>query len=139
MRLTSRENMDPQALKTLYGVRFHHFVTRGGRLLATLATEPLSVVDDRSDSAEVAVSCAVCSAGDAPSRARGRQIALGRLEVGKTETYALGALKSRIADRSIVADFVPEKLARRLGYDTVADLLGDLRPRRDFPTGKDGV
>jgi hypothetical protein len=137
MRQTSREKFEPSVLKMLYGIRFHHFVTRGGRLVATLATEPMTL-DNTDPQAPVGVACAVCSSADSPSRARGRQIALGRLEVGKQETYPLETLKSRIADRSILADFVPEGLARRLGYESTAALLGDLRPRRTFPTGKDG-
>lgn len=135
MRTTSREHMDPQALKSFYGIRFHHFITKGGRLLATLATEPLTL--DEGDDAPVGVACSVCSPSDVPSRARGRQIALGRLEVGKQREYDLRTLKARIADRSLLADFVPDGLAHRLGYACTEDLLGDLRQRRTF-TRKDG-
>lgn len=134
MRLTSRDKMGPQALKVFYGVRFHHFLTRKGRLIATLATEPLGL--DPAD-LMVGVACSVCSANDAPSRARGRQIALGRLEVGKQRVYDLPTLKARIADRSILADFVPDGLAHRLGYADTEALIGDLRARRVF-NRKDG-
>lgn len=136
MRKTSREQIDPAALKALYGVRFHHFITRSGRLIATLATEPLTL-EPLSDNSVIGVACAVCSSADSPSRARGRQIALGRLEVGKQESYLLCHLKERIANRSILLDFVPDGLARRLGYEDAAALVADIRQRAPFPTGRE--
>jgi hypothetical protein len=117
---------EPNVLNLLFGIRFHHFVTRSGRLVATIATEPVADTD------LVTVACAVCATGDSPSRFRGRQIALGRLEVGKSVMMPLEALKRRISDRSIVAEFVPDGLAHRLGYESTGDLVADLRPRAPF-------
>jgi hypothetical protein len=116
---------DTLALNLLFGIRFHHFANRHGRLVATIATEPVG-------EGLVAVACAVCSAGDSPSRFRGRQISLGRLEVGKSVTMPLEDLKRRISDRTILAEFVPDGLAHRLGYASTGDFVADLRPRAPF-------
>lgn len=118
---------DPAALRLLYGIRFHHFVTRAGRLIATIATEPMDPLGQF-----VNVACAVCASGDAPSRFRGRQIARGRLEVGKSLSFPTSELKRMIYDRSLLAEFVSDHLATRLGYESVGDLIADLRPRREF-------
>lgn len=124
-RLSSRQSLDPAVLRSLYGVRFHHVITHSGRLVATLATEPTSETT-------IDVAAAVCASGDSPSRFRGRQIALGRLEVGKTIEMQLDLLKTEISDRSILRRFVGDKLAFRLGYETVDAFIADLRPRKEL-------
>lgn len=117
----------PADLKTLFGIRFHHFLTKSGRLIATIASEPFDEAG-----LEIAVGCAVCAAGDTPSRARGRQIALGRIEVGKGQILSATDLKSEITSRAILARFLTDKTATRLGYGSVGDLIADLRPRVTF-------
>lgn len=118
---------DPAALRLLYGIRFHHFATKTGRLVASIATEPMDPMGKF-----VNVACAVCASGDAPSRFRGRQIARGRLEVGKCLSFPVSELKRMISDRSLLAEFVSDHLATRLGYASCGDLIADLRPRREF-------
>lgn len=117
---------DVAALRDFYGVRFHHMITMSGRLVATLATEPVG------DGNVSAVAAAICASGDSPSRFRGRQIALGRLEVGKSEEIGIELLKQEISDRSILRRFVGEKIAARLGYDSVDEFIADIRPRAPF-------
>lgn len=120
-------NMTAEELRLLYNVRFHHMITLSGRLIATLATEPWD-----SEGNEIAVSYAICTVTDKPSRHLGRTIALGRLEVGKCEVMSLAELKSEISDRTIMLRFITDKTARRLGYADAPTLLADLRPRAPF-------
>ena len=148
MRITNRGISDPLILKQIYGIRFHHFLTKAGRLIATIATEPLE-----GDENTVSVACAVCSPNDAPSRARGRQIAVGRLETGACIDFDISVLKEAITDRSILAYFIDDATAKRLGYydetvlnvDTpfgnrviiekegsVGNLIADIRERLPF-------
>jgi hypothetical protein len=137
----SLQKISPEMLRHAYGIRFHHLFTRAGRLLATIATEPVEP-----DNKTVAVACAVCALGDSPTRKRGREIALGRLETGMVVFMPLEDLKRRIIDRSIVAEFLSDHAAFRLGYGgdfhpktglrevegSVGRLVADLRPRKEF-------
>jgi hypothetical protein len=116
---------EAEYLKAVRGIRFHHFHDLAGRLVATIATEPFS-------DTEIAVAAAVCAVGDSPSRALGRKIAVGRLEVGKCEIVSPEDLKAEITNRNILARFVTDKTAQRLGYDSVGDFICDLRPRLPF-------
>jgi hypothetical protein len=171
----SLSQIKPELLRELYGIRFHHFLTLEGRLVATIATEPYGTLGDLTttdtydealvdedpfavaldgfvakgclaDTEIVGVACAVCAKEDAPTRKRGRGIALGRLETGQVSVMTMPELKQRITDRSIVADFITDKIAFKLGYGgdfhpktgvrevagSVGRLVSDLRPRKEF-------
>lgn len=60
---------DPSVLRDLFGIRFHHFHDLSGRLVATIATEPVpDVVDDGDGQPLIAVSAAIAFSGVDPVR-----------------------------------------------------------------------
>lgn len=88
----------PETLRKQFGIRFHHFIDVNGRLVATIASEPL-------EDGFVAVACSICSKQDSPTRERGRQIALGRLQNKLSIALSVEELKQEISSRTILARF----------------------------------
>lgn len=129
---------DPATLRKEHGIRFHHFYLKNGRLLATLCTKP-------SGDETVHVGFALVASADAPSKIRGRQIALARCLLGG-DSAGISSLKERIKDRRIFHWFVTDHTAARIGFGgdfhpktgrreetgSVSRMIAAVRPRKPF-------
>jgi hypothetical protein len=75
-----------------------------GRLVVTIGSVLKDVPNTANVWVEVAV--AVCAPSDHPSKARGREIVMGRFKMGKTRLMKLRDLKEEISCRTILDWFL---------------------------------
>lgn len=77
----------------------HYYSTKNGRLVATIAT--------RQEGDLIQVAASVCHVRDNPSKAIGRNIAIGRLDAGKNVvTMSADEYHERAETGTILLDFV---------------------------------
>lgn len=131
MTLENLSKLTPSELREQFGIRFHHFHDRNGRLVATIATAALGAeATDKPFMVDVA--CAIVSKHEPNvSRKSGRQIALGRLLTCKCVTLPLADLKQMIRDRTVLHLFPGGK---KIKLRPRAPFLGadDLSPKPVF-------